>query len=130
MSFPKVSDARSLTKNLRSVLMRGGLVSQNCYLDTPSQLIIFKIRETPVQRTRVLGQTWCLTDDTYIATQPNPVPTPRALRQLSSLVSSIFYSIGVLALFSSSIHLNPYCLLHGNVDINGSKRFRMIFTRP
>ena len=68
-------------------------------------------KETPVQKTRVLGQTWCLTDDTYTAPLPKLVPTPTTLRQRFSFVSSVFDPIGLLAPFvvQFKIRLQSLC---------------------
>ena len=129
-SFPNVSDAyRCLIKDVRNVLMRGGFRLTK-FLSNNSAAISHlpeSAKETPVQTTSVLGHTWCLTDDTYTAPRPKPVPTPTTLRQLFSLVSSIFDPIGLLAPFV--VQLKLFSSPFGNVDRNGIKQFRMIFTR-
>ena len=100
-SFPNASDARRLTEDLRNVLMRGGFRLTKFLSNNAAAIIHLpeSEKETPVQTTRVLGQTWCLSDDTYTAPPPKPVPTPTTLRQLFSLVSSVFDPIGLLAPF-------------------------------
>ena len=128
-SFPNVSVARRLTENLRCVLMRGGFCPQNPYLITQSlskpQLFIFQNpkseKDTPGQTTSVLVQTKCLTDDKYIAPPPNPVPTPTTLRQLFSLVSSVFNPISLLAPFVIQFEILLQSLLK-----RGQKRDRAI----
>ena len=100
-SFANVSDARRLTEASRNVLIRGGFRLTK-FLSNNSAAISHlpeSEKESPVQTTRVLGQTWCLTDDTYIAPPPKPVLMTTTLRQLFSLVSSIFDPIGLLAPF-------------------------------
>ena len=100
-SFPNVSDARRLTEALRNGLMRGGFRLTK-FLSNNSAAINHlpeSEKKTPFQTTRVLGQTWCLTDDTCTAPPPKLVPTPTTLRQLFTLVSSIFDPIGLLAPF-------------------------------
>ena len=90
--FPNVSEARRLTEDLRNVLSRGAFRLTK-FLSNNSAAIIHlpeSEKETPVQTTRVLGQTWCLTDDTYTAPPAKLVPTPTTLRQIFSLVSPIF----------------------------------------
>ena len=100
-SFPNASEARRLTEDLRNVLMRGGFRLTKFLSNNAAALnhLPESEKETPVQTTRVLGQTWCLTDDSYTAPPPKPVPTSTTLRQLFSLVSSIFDPIGLLAPF-------------------------------
>ena len=94
-SFRTVADARQLTPDLRTVLARGGFRLTKFASNNPSALdhLPETENETPVETIRVLGQNWSLKDDTYNAPPPEPVPTPSTLRQLFSLVSSIFDSL-------------------------------------
>ena len=100
-SFRTVADARQLTTDLRTVLARGGFRLTKFASNNSSALdhLPETEKETPVETKRVLGQNWSLNDDTYYAPPPKPVTTPSTLRQLFSLVSSIFDPIGLLAPF-------------------------------
>ena len=100
-SFPTTTDARQLTSDLRTVLARGGFRLTNFASNNSSAIdhLPETEKESPVETKRVLGQNWSLKDDTYNAPPPKPVPTPSTLRQLFSLVSSIFDPICLLAPF-------------------------------
>ena len=80
--FPNASEARRLAEDLRNVLMRGGFRLTKFLSNNAAAInhLPESEKEKPVQTTRVLGQTWCLTDDTYTAPPPKPVPTPTTLR--------------------------------------------------
>ena len=106
-SFPTITDARQLTSDLRTVLARGGFRLTKFASNNSSAIdhLPETEKESPVETKRVLGQNWLLKDDTYNAPPPKPVTTPSTLRQLFSLVSSIFDPIGLLAPFVNKLKI-------------------------
>ena len=98
-SFSTPVAARQLTNDLRTVLQRGGFRLTKFISNNSDALssIPAEDREKSASKTKVLGQTWCLRTDSYTAPPPNSVDNPTTLRQLLSLVSSIFDPIGLLS---------------------------------
>ena len=98
-SFSTPAAACQLTNDLRTVLQRGGFRLTKFISNKSDALssIPAEDREKSASQTKVLGQTWCLRTDSYTAPPPNSVDNPITLRQLFSLVSSIFDPIGLLS---------------------------------
>ena len=98
-SFSTQAAARQLANDLRSVLYRGGFRLTKFISNNSDALssIAAEDREQSASETKVLCQTWCLRIDSYTAPPPKSVDNPTTLRQLSSLVSSIFDPIGLLS---------------------------------
>ena len=99
--FATAEAARRLASNLRTVLQYGGFrltkfVSNNlaAFTAVPKEDI-----EIIQNTTKVLDQTWCLSNDTFTAPTPKTIDPLQTLRQLFSMVSSIFDTIGLLAPF-------------------------------
>ena len=98
-SFSTPAAARQLTNDLRTVLQRGGFRLTKFISNNSDALSSTPVedREKSASETKVLGQTWCLRTDSYTAPPPKSVNNPTTLRQLLSLVSSIFDPIGLLS---------------------------------
>ena len=101
MSFATAETARRLASNLRTVFRHGGfrltkfVSSKYAALTTLPEEDMEIIQNT----TKVLGQTWCLSNDTFTAPTPKTIDPQQTLRQLFSMVSSIFDPNGLLAPF-------------------------------
>ena len=98
MSFATAEAARRLTSNLRTVLQHGGFRLTK-FVSTNPAALTEEDKEIFQNTTKVLGQTWCLPNDTFRAPTPKTIDPPQTLRQLFSMVSSIFDPIGLLAPF-------------------------------
>ena len=101
MSFATAEAARRLASNLRTVLQHGGFRLTKFVSNNPAALTALPEEDMEIIRntTKVLGQTWCLSNDTFTAPTPKTIDPPQTLRQLFSMVSSIFDPIGLLAPF-------------------------------
>ena len=114
-TFSTPTAARQLTNDLRTVLQLGGFrltmsISNNSYALSS---IPAEDREQSASETKVLGRTSCLRTDSYTAPPPKSVDNPTTLRQLFSLVSSIFDPIGLLSplVIQFNIILQSLCKL-------------------
>ena len=98
-SFSTPVAACQLTNDLRTVLQRGGFRLTKFISNNNDVLSAIPAgdREQSASETKVLGQTWCLCTDSFTAPPPKSVDNPTTLRQLFSLVSSIFDPIGLLS---------------------------------
>ena len=101
MSFATAEAARGLASNLRTVLQHGGFRLTKFVPNNPAALTALPEEDMEIiqNTTKVLGQTWCLSNDTFTAPTLKTIDTPQTLRQLFSMVSSIFDPIGLLAPF-------------------------------
>ena len=97
--FSTPAAARQLTKNLRTVLQRGGFCLTKFIANNSDALsaIPAEDRDKSASETKVLSQTWCFRTDSYTAPPPKTVDNPTTLSKLFSLVSSIFEPIGLLS---------------------------------
>ena len=101
MSFATAETARRVTSNLRTVLKHGWFRLTKFVPNNPAALTALPEEDKEIiqNTTKVLGQTWCLPNDTFTAPTPKTIGPPQTLRQLFSMVSSIFDPIGLLAPF-------------------------------
>ena len=101
MSFATAEAARCLASNLRTVLQHGGFRLTKFVSNNPAALTTLPEEDIEIiqNTTKVLGQTWSLSNDTFTAPTPKTIDPPQTLRQLFSMVSSIFDPIGMLAPF-------------------------------
>ena len=102
MSFATAEAARRLASNLRTVLQHGGFRLTKFVSNNPAALTALPEEDMDIiqNTTKVLGQTWCLSNDSsFTAPTPKRIDPPQTLRQLFSMVSSIFDPIGLLAPF-------------------------------
>ena len=99
-SFATAEDTRRLASNLRTVLQHGGFRLTKFVSNNPAALTALpeKDKELIQNTTKVLGQTWCLSNDTFTAPTPKIIDPLQKLRQLFSMVSSIFDPIGLIDL--------------------------------
>ena len=99
MSFATAEAARRFASNLRTVLQHGGFRLTKFVSNNPAALTALPEEDMEIiqNTTKVLGQTWCLSNDTFTAPTPKTIDPPQTLRQLFSMVSSIFDPIGLLA---------------------------------
>ena len=98
MSFATAEAARRLASNLRTVLQHGGFRLTKFVSNNPASLTALPEEDMEIIQNR-LGQTWCLSNDTFTAPTPKTIDPPQTLRQLFSMVSSFFDPIGLLAPF-------------------------------
>ena len=101
MSFATAEAARRFASNLRTVLQHGGFRLTKFVSNNPAALTALPEEDMEIiqNTTKVLGQTWCLSNDTFTAPTPKTIDPLQTLRQLFSMVSSIFDPIGLLAPF-------------------------------
>ena len=101
MSFATAEAARRLTSNLPTVLQHGGFRLTKFVSNNPAALTALSEEDKEIfqNTTKILGQTWCLPNDTFTAPTPKTIYPPQTLRQLFNMVSSIFDTIGLLAAF-------------------------------
>ena len=101
MSFATAEAARRLASNLRTVLQHGGFRLTKFVSNNPAALTALPEEDMEIiqKTTKVLGQTWCLSNDTFTAPTPKTIDPTQTLRQLFSMGSSIFDPIGLLAHF-------------------------------
>ena len=101
MSFAIAEATRRFTSNLPTVLQHGCFHLTEFVLNNPAALTTLPEEDKEIiQNTlKVLGQTWCLPNDTYVAPKPKTIDPSQTLRQLFSVVSPIFDPIGLLAPF-------------------------------
>ena len=100
MSFATAEAARRLASNLRTVLQHGGFRLTKFVSNNPASLTALPEEDMEIiqNTTKVLGQTWCFSNDSsFTAPTPKRIDPPQTLRQLFSMVSSIFGPIGLLA---------------------------------
>ena len=99
MFFATAEAGRRLTSNLRTVLQHGSFRLTKFVSNNPAALTALPEEDKEIiqNTTKVLCQTWCLPNDTFTASTPKTIDPPQTLRQLFSMVSSIFDPIGLLA---------------------------------
>ena len=100
-SFATAEAARLLASNLRTVLQPRGFHLTKFVSNYPAALTALPEDDMEIiqNTTKVLGQNWCLSNHTFTAPTPKTIDPPQTLRQLFSMVSSIFDPIRLLAPF-------------------------------
>ena len=80
--FSTPAAARQSTKNLRTVLQRGGFCLTKFIANNSDALsaIPAEDRDKSASETKVLSQTWCFRTDSYTAPPPKTVDNPTTLR--------------------------------------------------
>ena len=101
MSFATAEDARRFASNLRFVLQHEGFRLTMFFSNNPAALTVLPEEDKKFiqNTTKVLGQTWCLSNEAFTAQTPKTIDPPQTLQQVFSIVSSIFDPIGLLAPF-------------------------------
>ena len=97
-SFATAEDTRHLASNLRTVLQHGGFRLTKFVSNNPAALTALPEEDKEIiqNTTKVLGQIWCLSNDTFTAPTPKTIDPQQKLGQLFSMVSSIFDPIGLI----------------------------------
>ena len=101
MSFATAEATRRLASNLRTVLQHGRFRLTKFVSNNPAALTALPEEDMEIiqNTTKVLGQIRCLSNYTFTAPTPKRIDPPQTLRQLFSMVFSIFDPIGLLAPF-------------------------------
>ena len=101
MSFATAEDARRLASNLRTVLQPGGFRLTKFVSNNPAALAALPEEDNEIiqNTTKILGRTWCLSNDTFTA--PNAKSNLHAANASTTVqhFSSIFDPIGLLVPF-------------------------------
>ena len=88
MSFAIAEDARRLAANLLTVLQHGKFRLTKFVSNNPAAHTALpeEFKELIQKTTKVLGQTGCVSNDTFTAPTPKTIDPPQTFRQLFSMV--------------------------------------------